>query len=191
MRSHGACTERSGDAILFLTPREKAFPLRFGAHGGQGPNQNLMEVPTKCRHQPKTGSTGCVSSFTALVKRRELTEQELALLAARFLNGWDATIGATARLNWPSLPCKLAVEHEALLSPWQTEDWQRSTAVNVTGSAPRDGDDRRSDRRRPEPTKGREEGGEPTLTTTTWTVFTTYEVGLGVIGSSRQHRGSH
>jgi len=26
---------RSGDAILFLDTRERRFPLRFGAHGGQ------------------------------------------------------------------------------------------------------------------------------------------------------------
>ncbi|TWB96728.1 MULTISPECIES: DEAD/DEAH box helicase [unclassified Synechococcus] len=142
---------RSGDAILFLTPRERRF--LSGLERTVGKPIDLMEVPTNADiNQNRLDRLR--QQLTALVKTPRAAEQELALLS-EILQRVGREIEATPdELALAAL--QLAVGTKPLLVHGN-EDWQRSSGQRDRERS-RDGDDRRGDRRRPE-RQGREEGG--------------------------------
>ena len=141
---------RQGDAILFLTPRERRF--LGGLERTVGKPIDAMEVPTNADiNQNRLGRLR--QELTTLVLQPRAAEQELALLG-EILQRVGREIEATPdQLALAAL--QLAVGTKPLLVHGN-EDWQRSAGPRDRERS-RDDDDRRGDRRRQD-RQGREAG---------------------------------
>ena len=141
---------RQGDAILFLTPRERRF--LGGLERTVGKPIDAMEVPTNADiNQNRLGRLR--QELTTLVLQPRAAEQELALLG-EILQRVGREIEATPdQLALAAL--QLAVGTKPLLVHGN-EDWQRSAGPRDRERS-RDEDDRRGDRRRQD-RQGREAG---------------------------------
>jgi ATP-dependent RNA helicase DeaD len=141
---------RQGDAILFLTPRERRF--LGGLERTVGKPIEAMEVPTNADiNQNRLDRLR--QELTTLVQQPRAAEQELALLSEILQR-----VGREIEANPDQLALaalQLAVGAKPLLVHGN-EDWQRSTGQRDRERS-RDDDDRRGDRRRPD-RQGREGG---------------------------------
>ena len=141
---------RQGDAILFLTPRERRF--LGGLERAVGKPIEAMEVPTNADiNQNRLDRLR--QELTTLVQQPRAAEQELALLSEILLRVGREIEATPDQLALAAL--QLAVGTKPLLVHGN-EDWQRSSGPRDRDRS-RDDDDRRGERRRPE-RQGREGG---------------------------------
>ncbi len=148
---------RKGDAILFLTPRERRFLT--GLERTVGKPITLMEVPTNADiNQSRLDRLR--QRLTTLVGTPRADAQELALLSEILQRVGREIETSPEQLALAAL--QLAVGERPLLVQG-SESWQTPTPCR---DRQRDDDDRRGDRRRPErqgrpPSAGRGDGQAP------------------------------
>jgi len=141
---------RQGDAILFLTPRERRFLT--GLERAVGKPIEPMAVPSNADiNQNRLDRLR--QELTTLVQKPRAAEQELALLSEILQRVGREIATSPEQLALAAL--QLAVGSKPLLVHGN-EDWQRpSSSQQRDRDRSRDDDDRRGERRRPD-RQGRE-----------------------------------